>query len=191
MRPLNDPGQDDVTRLLPAVRAGDPEALERVMRAMYQSLRQLARAQLSGEHGDRTLSATELVNESFLRLFAGARLPELAHRRHLLGVAARAMRQVLVDAARRRKAAKRLAAEDRIGLTSIVDTFAGAADPESLVRALDELEAMDPRQARIVELRVFVGLTETEIAAVLGVSDRTVQRDWRMARAWLWREMAG
>ena len=97
----------DVTALLPAIRAGDPEALDRVMQTMYQSLRQLARVQLSGEYAERTLSATELVNESFLRMFAGAQVPDLAHRRHLLGVAARAMRQVLVDAARRRKAGKR------------------------------------------------------------------------------------
>lgn len=181
---------DDVTALLPAVRAGDPEALEQVMRAMYQSLRQVAWSQLSGEYGERTLSATELVNESFLRMFAGAQLPDLAHRRHLLGVAARAMRQVLVDAARRRKATKRPSSEERLSLTGIVESLAADPDPEALADALDTLETMDPRQARIVELRFFAGLTEPEIAVVLGISSRTVQREWRMARAWLRRELS-
>lgn len=181
---------DDVTALLPAMRAGDPEALDRVMRQMYASLRQLARSQLRGEYAERTLSATELVNECFLRLFAGAPLPELAHRRHLLGVAARAMRQVLVDAARRRKAAKRPSAERGMSLTGIIDTLAADPDPEALDTALRELEAMDPQQAGIVELRFFAGLTEDEIALALGLSLRTVQREWRTARAWLRRELA-
>ena len=182
---------EDVTALLPALRQGAPDALERVMTAMYRSLRQLAQAQLRGEYGERTLSATELVNECFLRLFVGARMPDVADRRHLLGVAARAMRQVLIDAARRRKALKRPGADDRISLTGIVQAFAADPDPEMLGAALDDLAAMDPRQAQIVELRFFAGLTEAEIALLMGVSERTVQREWRMARSWLRRELAG
>lgn len=180
----------DVTALLPAARAGDRSALDEVMRAMYQSLRQLASAQLAAEHGERTLSATELVNESFLRLFAGARLPDLAHRRHLLGVAARAMRQVLIDAARRRNSAGRSAGRERLHLTQIAESLPIQTEPEALGLALDELQVLDPRQAQVVELRFFVGLTEDEIATVMGLSVRTVQREWRIARAWLLRELA-
>lgn len=181
--------REDVTTWLHAAADGDGEALGHVMRHMYAALRQVARQQLAGEFQPRTLSATELVNESFLRLFGSQAMPRIEDRRHLLGMAARAMRQVLIDAARRRKAAKRPAAEDRIALTEIVDSLAGGAEPEALGRVIDELGAMDPRQATIVELKFFVGLTEAEIAALLGLSVPTVQREWRIARAWLRREL--
>jgi|SRR5690554_6759219 len=181
--------ETDVTALLPAARDGDPDALERVMQTMYQALHQLARRHLEREYGERTLSATELVNESFLRMFAGGRVPDLEHRRHLLALATRAMRQVLVDAGRRRKAGKRLAEEERLSLTEITACFAEEPDPLGLIRALEELEAIDPRQAAIVGLRFFAGLTEPQIAAVMGISERTVQREWRMARAWLRRAL--
>lgn len=181
--------REDVTAWLPDALSGDAEAMERVMRRMYAALRQVARQQLGGEFQQRTLSATELVNESFLRLFGAGAPPRIEDRRHLLGMAARAMRQVLIDAARRRNAAKRPAPEDRIALTGIVDALAGDAGPEALGRVLDELAAIDPRQARIVELKFFAGLTGEEIAALLGLSVSTVQREWRIARAWLRREL--
>ncbi|MCD9007344.1 sigma-70 family RNA polymerase sigma factor [Luteimonas sp. XNQY3] len=188
---MNGRAQDasEVTAWLPDALAGDAAAMDRVMRQMYTALRQVAGQQLAGEFQPRTLSATELVNEGFLRLFGGAGTPRIEDRRHLLGMAARAMRQVLIDAARRRKAAKRPAAEDRIALTEIVDSLAGGAEPEDLGRVLDQLEALDPRQARIVELKFFVGLGEAEIATLLGLSVATVQREWRIARAWLRREL--
>lgn len=179
----------EVTAWLPDALAGDAAAMDRVMRQMYTALRQLARQQLAGEFQQRTLSATELVNEGFLRMFGGDATPRIEDRRHLLGMAARAMRQVLIDAARRRNAAKRPQAEDRIALTEIVDSLAGGAEPEALGRVIDELEVLDPRQARVVELKFFVGLTEPEIAALLGLSVATVQREWRIARAWLRREL--
>lgn len=180
----------DVTSLLPAVRAGDREACEKVMRALYQEFRRQARARLGAEYVERTLSTTELVNESFLRLFGGTQLPPLHDREHLLALATRAMREVLVDAGRHRKAAKRGPAEKRIALTEVVESLAGDPPPEALVLALDALEVVDPRQARIVSLRFFVGLNERETGAVLGLSERTVQREWRIARAWLRRELA-
>jgi RNA polymerase sigma factor (TIGR02999 family) len=183
------PGEDVTTWLQEAI-AGDATAMDRVMRQMYAALRQVARQQLGAEFQPRTLCATELVNESFLRLFGSDALPRIEDRRHLLGMAARAMRQVLIDAARRRNAAKRPAAEDRIALTEIVDSLAGDAEPEALGQAIDDLEAIDPRQARIVEMRFFIGLTEEEIASLLGLSVSTVQREWRIARAWLRRELA-
>jgi len=189
--PAAQPRDADVTALLPAAREGDPAALERVMEAMYKSLHQLARRHLEREYGERTLSATELVNESFLRMFPGGRVPELEHRRHLLAIATRAMRQVLVDAGRRRNARKRLAPGERLSLGEITSCFADEPDPMGLIASLEELEAIDPRQAEIVGLRFFAGLTEPEIAAVMGVSERTVQREWRMARAWLRRELEG
>ena len=184
------PAAGEVTVWLRGAMEGDAEAMDQVMRQMYAALRQVARQQLAGEYQPRTLSATELVNESFLRLFGGGSMPRVEDRRHLLGIAARAMRQVLIDAARRRNAAKRPSAEDRIALTEIIDTLADGAEPEALGRAIDDLEAIDPRQARIVELRFFIGLTEEEIAALLGLSVSTVQREWRIARAWLRRELA-
>lgn len=187
---LADTIQGEVTVWLADALAGDAEAMERVMRQMYGALRHLARQQLSGEMQPRTLSATELVNEGFLRLFGGHAPPRIEDRRHLLGMASRAMRQVLVDAARRRKAAKRPAAEDRIALTEVVDALSYGAEPEALMLALGQLESFDARQARIVELRFFVGLTEEEIAALLELSVSTVQREWRIARAWLRRELA-
>ncbi|MFC3550068.1 ECF-type sigma factor [Lysobacter cavernae] len=179
----------DVTAWLPAALSGDADAMERVMRQMYAAFRQVARQQLGGEFQPRTLSATELVSEGFIRLFGSATLPHIQDRRHLLAMAARAMRQVLIDAARRRKAAKRPAVEDRIDLTEVVVALASGAEPEALGHALDRLQAIDPRQAHIVELRFFVGLGEEEIAELLGLSSRTVQREWRLARAWLRREL--
>lgn len=180
----------NVTDLLPAMRSGDREACGQVMRALYQDLRRQARARLGAEYGERTLSATELVNESFLRLFTGARLPPLNDRKHLLALAARTMREVLVDAGRRRRAIKRCSANRQIDLARVVESLAGDSPPEALAAALGALEEIDPRQARIVFLRFFAGLTERDVGAVLGLSERTVQREWRIARAWLRRELA-
>lgn len=181
---------EDVTTWLREAIDGDEVAMARVIDQMYLALRQVARQQLDAEHRPRTLSVTELVSESFLRMFGGGASPKIEDRRHLLGMAARAMRQVLIDAARRRDAAKRPDAEDRIALTEIIHSLAGGAQPELLGDAIDALEALDPRQARIVEMKFFVGLTEEEIGSVLEISTSTVQREWRIARAWLRRELA-
>ena len=179
----------DVTRLLDAARDGDAEALDAALRLMYDALHRLAHEQLRHDRNERTLSATALVNEAYLRVFEGAALPQWESRGHLLGVTARAMRQVLIDSARRRKAAKRPQPKDRIELTEVAAGLAVSAEPDALEASLNRLEALDPRQARIVEMRFFVGLTAEQIGVALGISPSTVQREWRLARAWLQREL--
>jgi RNA polymerase sigma factor (TIGR02999 family) len=179
----------EVTQLLHAARSGDREALDEALRRMYDALHRLADEQLRQDRNERTLSATALVNEAYLRVFVGASLPQWESRGHLLGVTARAMRQVLIDAARRRKAAKRPQLRDRINLTEVVSSLAGEVEPDALDDALNRLEVIDARQARIVEMRFFVGLTAEQIGAALEISPSTVQREWRLARAWLQREL--
>lgn len=180
---------EDITRLLDAARDGDGEALDAALRLLYDALHRLAREQLRQDRNERTLSATALVNEAYLRVFQGASVPQWEDRGHLLGVTARAMRQVLIDAARRRKAGKRPQQKDRLELSEVAAALAGEVEPDALEQALDRLEAMDARQARIVEMRFFVGLTADQIGVALGISPSTVQREWRLARAWLQREL--
>ncbi len=177
-----DPGE--VTRLLRSARDGQPAALERLIPLLYADLRRLAQRQLGREYGDRTLNATALVHESYLK-FGGIALAA-TDRAHFLAMAARAMRQVLVDHARDRKAAKRGGGLwERITLTD--GAWAQEFDSDGVL-ALDEaLRGLEPRERQVVECRFFGGMEEQEIAAALGVSQRTVQRDWLKARAWLHR----
>jgi RNA polymerase sigma factor (TIGR02999 family) len=174
----------EVTRLLQAAREGEPAALERLVPLVYEDLRRLARRQLAHEYGEPTLNATALVHEAYLKLGGGALAAR--DRAHFLAIAARAMRQVLVDQARDRKAAKRGGGLwERTTLTD--GAWAGEFDPDGML-ALDEaLATLEPRQRQVVECRFFGGMEEQEIAAALGVSDRTVHRDWVKARAWLYR----
>jgi RNA polymerase sigma factor (TIGR02999 family) len=174
----------EVTRLLRAAREGEPGALERLIPLVYEDLRRLARRQLGHEYVERTLSPTALVHESYLKLGAGAMVA--GDRAHFLAIAGRALRQVLVDHARERKAAKRGGGWwERTTLTDGV--WAGEFDPDGML-ALDEgLAKLAPRQRQVVECRFFGGMEEQEIAAALGVSERTVHRDWVKARAWLYR----
>jgi RNA polymerase sigma factor (TIGR02999 family) len=174
----------EVTRLLRAAQAGQPAALEQLVPLVYQDLRRLANRQLAGEYGERTLNATDLVHESYLKLNQGAMLAQ--DRAHFLAIAAQAMRQVLVDHARQRKAAKRGGGSwERTTLTDGV--WVKDFDVDGML-ALDEaLGELDPRQRQVVECRFFGGMEEREIAAALGVSERTVHRDWVKARAWLHR----
>ena len=177
-----EPGE--VTRLLQAARAGEPAALDRLLPLVYEDLRRLARRQLGREHGDRTLNPTGLVHEAYLKLGGGA--PVAADRAHFLAIAARAMRQVLVDQARERKAAKRGGgAWERTTLTDGV--WVGDFQPDELLALDDALAELEPRQRQVVECRFFGGMEEHEIAAALGISERTVHRDWVKARAWLYR----
>ena len=174
----------EVTRLLQRARGGEPDALERLVPLVYEDLRRLARRQLGREYGERTLNATALVHESYLKLGAGALAA--TDRAHLLAIAARAMRQVLVDHARDRKAAKRGGGVwERTTLTD--GAWTSEFDPDGVL-ALDEaLGELDPRQRQVVECRFFAGMEEQEIAVALGISERTVHRDWVKARAWLYR----
>lgn len=181
--------ESDITRLLRASAGGDAGSRERVMTMLYDELRRRARFQRHLHGRAQTLNTTALVHEAFLRL-GGPEQPEWQDRVHFLRVAARVMRNVLVDHARRRTAAKRgggvpdVPYEDGEWLPELKDDEVLAVH-----EALERLEALDERQARVVELRYFVGLEVTETAEVLGISAATVKRDWTLARAWLQRDI--
>lgn len=168
---------------------GNKRGVDDLMLSTYKELRRLAAAYLRGERPGQTLQATALVNEAYIRL-AGAGQPWV-DRHHFIGIAARSMRQILVDGARARGAQKRWAGMDRVSLT---DTLAASAKEDAMLPALDEaltrLEAHDPEQARIVELRYFAGMSIEESAAALGISPATLKRRWAHARAWLMRELS-
>jgi RNA polymerase sigma factor (TIGR02999 family) len=183
----------DVTRLLNSAQAGDPDAMGEALRQMYSALHRLAGAQLRQNSSERTLSATALVNEVYLKVFASSHVPKLESRGHLLGVAARAMREVLIDAARRRRAAKRPQYADRVELSDCTGSLTNApeVDYELLIECMKALEQIDPRQASIVSMRFFAGLNIEQTASALGVSPATVKRESRLAKAWLQRELQG
>jgi len=184
--PGGDPDGRDVTALLGALRRGEAGALDRLLPVVYDTLRGLARRQLAREHGPRTLDATGLVHEAYLKLSAGGAV-DAANRAHFLGVAARAMRQVLVEHARRRNAARR--GGDWIS-TTLTEGLRGAEfDPTELIALNDALDQLEPRQRQVVECRFFAGMEEHEIATALGLTERTVRRDWVKARAWLYRSL--
>jgi RNA polymerase sigma factor (TIGR02999 family) len=175
----------DVTRLLRAVREGEREALDRLVPLLYDELRALARRQLSRERAGHTLHATALVHEAYMKLAAVEF--DATDRAHFLAIAARAMRQVLVDHARTRKAIKRGGEWQRTTLADGHNAIEYRADE---ILALDRaLDTLDTRQRQVVEFRFFAGMEEQEIATVLGVTDRTVRRDWVKARAWLYRSL--
>jgi RNA polymerase sigma factor (TIGR02999 family) len=167
-----------------------PPTASEVAPAVYHELRRIAAAYMRRERPGQSLQATALVHEAYLRL-AGAGTP-WNDRQHFLGIAARSMRQILVERARARGAQKRWGGMNRVTLT---ETIAAASHEDALLPALDEalsrLEAIDPEQAKIVELRYFAGLSIEETAAALGLSPATVKRRWTMARAWLFRELTG
>jgi RNA polymerase sigma factor (TIGR02999 family) len=181
-----------ITELLQSVRSlqelEEPQRA-RLFDAVYQELRRLARVLLG--HRDGTLTPTALVHEAYMRLSTGADVT-WENRAHFLGIAARAMRQVLVEHARARSAEKRGGGLRRVTLDSKAK-IGGESEIEllDLNRALDRLTAMDERMSRVVELRIFGGLTMKEIAHLLGVSKRTADDDWAMARLWLTRELKG
>jgi RNA polymerase sigma factor (TIGR02999 family) len=173
----------EVTRLLSEARDGDDLALKRVLPLIYEELRQLARSQVRREAQGHTLHATELVHEAYLKLSVGSG-PDAKNRPHLLAIASRAMRQLLVDHARSRNAKKRGGEWQR---TTLADgPMIRELAPEELLTLDNALKELDPRQRRVVECRFFGGLEELEIAVALDVSERTVRRDWVKARAWLY-----
>ena len=156
---------------------------------VYRELRKIAAGYIRRERPGQTLQATALVHEAYLRL-AGAGTP-WTDERHFVGIAARSMRQILVERARARGAQKRWAGLDRVTFTA---SLAAATDPETMLPAIDEaltrLETIDPEQAKLVELRYFMGLGIEETADVLGISPATLKRRWALARAWLFRELS-
>ena len=170
---------------------GDVAAFDELMPRIYAQLRRLAAHLMKGEPRGLTLDPTGVVHEAYLRL-AGTRRMAWQDRAHFFAVAAQAMRRVLVDAARRRHAAKRGSAATAVTierLSGLADPRADAVEVVELDRVLARLESLDERQARVVELRCFAGLDIAEIATVLGVSERTAAREWRAAKAWLRREL--
>jgi RNA polymerase sigma factor (TIGR02999 family) len=180
---------DDVTQLLLAWRTGDQAAFEALMPLVYEELRRLAHRQLRNERPNHTLQTADLVNETYLRLVDSSRV-QWQNRVHFLAVAGQAMRRILVDAARARRAQKRGGEQTRVPLDGAL-TIAAAANIDliALDEALEALAAADERRSRVVELRFFGGLSVEETAAVLEISPDTVMRDWKVARAWLYQQL--
>ena len=181
----------DITQLLISLRGGRREALNELFPLVYDELRVIARRRLSGQRGDRTLSTTALVHEAYLKLTDQTRL-SLSDRKHFYAVAAMAMRQIVVDHARRSQAQKRGAGRRRVDIESAVLSVDDRADEiVAIDEALQRLSRVDDRMARVVELRFFGGLTVEETAEALEVDPRTIKRDWRKARALLYLELGG
>lgn len=187
--PASEP-EPSVTVLLSALQRGEAGASEELLRTVFGELRELARSRMRRLPPGQTLQPTALVNEAYLRLVAKEDT-SFEGRKHFLFAAARAMHDILVEEARRKASEKRGGAWRRVGPEAL--TSAVEAPPRELLAleaALARLEARSPEQARIVHLRFFVGLSGAEIAEVLGVSERTVQRSWRVARAKLFTELS-
>jgi RNA polymerase sigma-70 factor (ECF subfamily) len=177
-----------VTVLLKAMKGGDSSAADRLFPLVYQELHRLAETYMHRERKDHTLQPTALINEAYLRL---AREDiDWQNREHFIGVAANVMRRVLVDHARARNAAMRGGGLVRVELEDNVAVSEERSDEVLLLDdALTRLEALNPRQARVVELRYFGGLSVEQVASILGVAPRSVKRDWALARIWLFKEI--
>ena len=178
-----------ITRMLQLWREGDKEALDRLIRVMHKDLLQIARHFMRGEKVGHSLQATALVNEAYLRLFDNKQI-NWHDRTHFLAVSAMLMRRILVDHARKKNYQKR--GGDMVKVpwdTGLVVSEERGPDLEALDDALQTLEKMDPRKAKVVEMKFFGGMTVEETAAALKVSPDTVMRDWRLAKAWLAREL--
>ena len=174
----------EASQLLEAAARGEARAAEALAPWVYEELRRLARHYL-GRSPEHTLQPTALVHEAYLKL-ADPRSADARSQTHFRAIAAVAMRQVLVDHARSRGREKRGGDRERVTLVSAIHPAPEASwDAEALESALSRLAVLDPRATRVVEMRFFAGMSEEEVAEALGVSDRTVRNDWRMARAWL------
>jgi RNA polymerase sigma factor (TIGR02999 family) len=184
-----DSEQSETTKLLHAMAAGDPDALEELTPHVYRELRRIAGSLMRSERPGQTLQPTALVHEAYLKL-VDVKNVDWEHRAHFFAVAAQVMRRILLDAARRRLTSKRGAGAELINLEDVPElgTIRGK-EMVALDDALYRLARDEPRKAKVVELRFFGGLTEEEISKVLGVSPDTVTRDWRFARAWLRSQM--
>lgn len=186
---MSDSDPHDVTRLLKAWSSGDRQALDDLMPVVYAEVRKLARSYLRRERSDHTLQATALVNEAYMRL-VDQREVHWQNRAHFFGIAAQMMRRILVDHARMRKREKRGSGEDPVLLDEALEVASDRnLDVVALDDALTALADLDSRQAKIVELRFFGGLSIEETAEVTQLSPATVKREWAGARAWLRREL--
>ena len=187
----SEPASREVTMLLQAWGGGDKTALDRLTPLVYRELRRIAGRMMAAERPNHTLQATALVNEAYVRL-VDARQASWQDRAHFFALCARAMREILIDHARARRSEKRGGAEVAVQLD---EALAAAPSPEANLLELDDalkrLAEIDPRKSQVVELRFFGGLSLEETAEALKVSTKTVQRDWDMARGWLYRELGG
>lgn len=175
----------NITRLLRAAASGERRDLDALMAAIYNDMRRLALSHMGAERGNHTLQPTALVHEAYMKLI-DQRSTEWADRVHFFSVASRIIRRILVDHARQRNAAKRGAAYERMSIDDAeLSAPAGDVDLVALDEALTELNDIDERQAKIVEMRFFGGLTLEEIAEALSLGRRSVDRDWQAAKAWL------
>jgi RNA polymerase sigma factor (TIGR02999 family) len=183
------PAPEQVTQILDAVGAGDPQAAEKLLPLVYQELRKLAAHKMAGQSPGHTLQPTALVHEAWLRL-AGGEPGRFAGRAHFFAAAAEAMRHILIDSARRKRAARHGGGQVRVNLEDV--DIASVADEDELLAVndvLDKLAADDPKKAELAKLRYFVGLTFEEAADVLGISVATAKRHWAYARAFLYEEI--
>ena len=185
---LGIPGSQNVTQMLQAWGAGDDAARDALIPVVYEQLHRIARQHLRRERAEHTLQTTALINEAFLKLVEQSVPWE--SRNHFFGIAARLMRQVLVDHARARQRLKRGGNQHQISLTAAEDVQGQSSDLLALNEALTVLSEIDPQRSQIVELRFFGGLTIEETAEVMQISTPTVERGWRAARAWLQTELA-
>jgi RNA polymerase sigma factor (TIGR02999 family) len=186
---MRTPASAQVTELLLAWGAGDEKALDQLLPLVHQELRQLARHYMAAERPGHTLQASALVNEAYLKLVDNRRV-QWQNRAHFFGVSAQLMRRILVDSARRRHYLKRGGGARQVTLDEeLVISGKESRDVIAIDDALKVLEAVDARKARVVEMRFFGGLSAAETAQALNVSEETVLRDWRLAKAWLYREL--
>ena len=178
----------DVTRILESIEHGDPKAADELLPLVYGELRKLAASKMARESPHQTLQPTALVHEAWLRL-VGKDNPQFANRAHFFAAAAEAMRRILIDNARRKRALRHGGEQQRVDVENVLEVAAPGDDDELLAvnEALDKLAVQNKVEAELVKLRYFVGMTLEEAAAVLGVSARTADNYWAHARAWLYR----
>ncbi len=187
---MSDSEPSDITRLLEAAGGGDPRAAQELLPLVYDQLRKSAQLQMAGERPEHTLQATALVHEAYLRL-VGSHQVTFESRAHFYVAAAEAMRRILIDHARKRARVKRGGDQKRISLSAAyLAEEAHAEEIVSVHEAIRRLEKRDRRMAEIVRLRFFAGLSVDETAQALGLSGRSVRREWALARAWLHRELS-
>lgn len=180
---------NDVTRILESIEHGDPQAADQLLPLVYEELRKLAAARMAHETPNQTLQPTALVHEAWLRL-AGNQNPHYANRAHFFAAAAEAIRRILIDKARRKRAQRHGGGQQRVDLEEM-EIAAPAGDQEVLEvhEALDKLAAVNPIEAELVKLRYFVGMTLEDAAQSLNLSPRTADNYWAHAKAWLYREI--